>query len=78
MQLAANRSAPAAEVFGTTTDDVNFLTLPTTLCVVPMYATEAGIKFDSDRSRPLITQQALEICPQAKTISVSREEAGSE
>ncbi|CAE6472207.1 unnamed protein product [Rhizoctonia solani] len=65
--LAANRSAPAAEVFGTTNSSINFLTMPTTLCIVPMYASEAGI---NNTTGPLNTQQALEICPQAKTIVV--------
>ncbi|CAE6427338.1 unnamed protein product [Rhizoctonia solani] len=65
--LAANRSAPAAEVFGTTNQSVNFLNMPTTLCVVPMFASEAGIK---NSTALLITQQALELCPQAQSIVV--------
>ncbi|CUA76027.1 hypothetical protein RSOLAG22IIIB_02033 [Rhizoctonia solani] len=66
--LAANRSAPALDTFGTAKQSVNFLTIPTTLCVVPMFASEAGMKNTTDL---LITQQALEICPQAKSIVVS-------
>ncbi|KEP51692.1 hypothetical protein V565_057320 [Rhizoctonia solani 123E] len=66
--LAANRSTTALNTFGTTNQSVNFLTMPTTLCVVPMFASEAGMKNTTDL---LITQQALEICPQAKSIVVS-------
>ncbi|KAG8732284.1 hypothetical protein FRC11_014672 [Ceratobasidium sp. 423] len=66
--LTANRSAPALDIFGTTNQSSNFLTMPTTLCIVPMYAREAGKKNSTDL---LITQQALEICPQAQTIAVS-------
>ncbi|CAE6528975.1 unnamed protein product [Rhizoctonia solani] len=66
--LAANRSSPALETFGTANQSANFLTMPTTLCIVPMYASEAGMKNTTDL---LITQQALEICPQAKSIVVS-------
>ncbi|KAL5634998.1 hypothetical protein ACGC1H_002886 [Rhizoctonia solani] len=66
--LSANRSAPALNTFGTANQSVNFLTMPTTLCVVPMYASEAGMKNTTDL---LITQQALEICPQAQSIVVS-------
>ncbi|KAF8666668.1 hypothetical protein RHS04_09473 [Rhizoctonia solani] len=68
--LAANRSAPAAEVFGTTNSSINFLSMPTTTCIVPMYASEAGIK---NTTAPLNTQQALELCPQAKAIAVRQE-----
>ncbi|KAG9125337.1 hypothetical protein FRC07_008020 [Ceratobasidium sp. 392] len=66
--LAANRSQDAVSVFGTTTDSVNFLTLPTALCIVPMYTDEAGM----GKERKLLTvQQALEICPRAQRIVVS-------
>ena len=41
--------------------------MPTTLCIVPMFASEAGMK---NSINLLITQQALEICPQAKSIVV--------
>ncbi|CAE6461889.1 unnamed protein product [Rhizoctonia solani] len=66
--LTANRTSPALETFGTANQSANFLTMPTTLCIVPMFASEAGIKNTTDF---LITQQALEICPQAKSIVVS-------
>ncbi|KAG8715620.1 hypothetical protein FRC08_010332 [Ceratobasidium sp. 394] len=66
--LAANRSQIAASVFGTTTDNVNFLTIPTTLCIVPMYTDEAGI---GKERKPLTVQQALELCPRAQRIVVS-------
>ncbi|KAJ1307451.1 hypothetical protein OPQ81_001552 [Rhizoctonia solani] len=66
--LTANRSAPALEIFGTTNQTSNFLTMPTSLCIVPMFASDAGIKNSTDL---LITQQALDICPKAQSIAVS-------
>ncbi|QRV85468.1 hypothetical protein RhiJN_13486 [Ceratobasidium sp. AG-Ba] len=65
--LAANRSQPAEAIFGTTTAAPNFLTLPTTLCIVPMYADEAGL---GKVHKPVTVQQALEICPRAQRIVV--------
>ncbi|KDN35144.1 hypothetical protein RSAG8_11832, partial [Rhizoctonia solani AG-8 WAC10335] len=64
--LAANRSAPANETFGTVNATINWTELPKTLCVVPLFAKDAGITNDTDTL--LITQQALEICPQATSI----------
>ncbi|CAE6480331.1 unnamed protein product [Rhizoctonia solani] len=64
--LAANRSAPANETFGTANQTINWTELPKTLCVVPIFAKDAGITNDTDTL--LITQQALEICPQATSI----------
>jgi hypothetical protein len=42
--------------------------MPSTLCIVPMYADEAGI---GEVHELLTTQLALEICPQAQRIAVS-------
>ncbi|KAF8604373.1 hypothetical protein BDV93DRAFT_522485 [Ceratobasidium sp. AG-I] len=70
--LAANRSLDATEVFGTTSKSTNFLTLPKDLCIVPTYANTAGI--GSEKTK-LLTQQALEICPQAQSIAVSTVDA---
>ncbi|CAE6362975.1 unnamed protein product [Rhizoctonia solani] len=64
--LAANRTAPANETFGTANATINWTNLPKTLCVVPIYAKDAGITNDTETL--LITQQALEICPQATSI----------
>ncbi|KAB5592015.1 hypothetical protein CTheo_4539 [Ceratobasidium theobromae] len=69
--LAANRTVPANETFGTTEADVNWTQMPTTLCVVPKFAKEAGINTGNDTEKLLITQQALDLCPQAKTIVCS-------
>ncbi|CAE6399063.1 unnamed protein product [Rhizoctonia solani] len=64
----ANRSAPASEVFGTTSDKPNFTTLPTGLCIVPQFTSQAGI---GQPQKVLIVQQALDLCPRAKRIVVS-------
>ncbi|KAH7342110.1 hypothetical protein B0J17DRAFT_626501 [Rhizoctonia solani] len=64
--LSANRSAPANETFGTTNATINWTELPKSLCVVPKFAKDAGMT--NDTSTLLITQQALELCPQAQTI----------
>ncbi|KAG8793926.1 hypothetical protein FRC12_001150 [Ceratobasidium sp. 428] len=67
--LAANRTLAAASVFGTTSDSFNFLTLPTALCIVPMYNDEAGM---GKEHKVLTVQQALEICPRAQCIVVGQ------
>ncbi|CAE6427982.1 unnamed protein product [Rhizoctonia solani] len=64
--LASNRSAPANETFGTTDATINWTELPKSLCVVPKFAKDAGITNNTDTL--LITQQALELCPQATSI----------
>ncbi|KAJ1307184.1 hypothetical protein OPQ81_001300 [Rhizoctonia solani] len=64
--LAANRSAPANETFGTANATINWTQLPKSLCVVPKFAKDAGMT--NDTSILLITQQALELCPQAQSI----------
>ncbi|KAG8733667.1 hypothetical protein FRC11_004129 [Ceratobasidium sp. 423] len=64
--LAANRSAPANETFGTANATINWTELPKSLCVVPKFAKDAGMT--NDTSILLITQQALELCPQAQSI----------
>ncbi|CAE6527682.1 unnamed protein product [Rhizoctonia solani] len=65
-----NRTESAADVFGTTTQSINWTSMPDTLCVVPMYSNEAGMGSDK---KPLTAQQALEICPRAQRISVHNE-----
>ncbi|CAE6424416.1 unnamed protein product [Rhizoctonia solani] len=64
--LSANRSAPANETFGTANATINWTELPKSLCVVPKFAKDAGMT--NDTSTLLITQQALELCPQAQSI----------
>ncbi|CAE6518975.1 unnamed protein product [Rhizoctonia solani] len=63
----ADRSVEASNLFGTTTDSPNFTEIPTTLCIVPKYANEAGI---GEEKTPLIAQQALDLCPRAERIAV--------
>ncbi|KAG8730495.1 hypothetical protein FRC11_006571 [Ceratobasidium sp. 423] len=63
----ADRSVEASTLFGTTTDSPNFTEIPTSLCIVPMYADEAGI---GEKKTPLIAQQALDLCPRAERIAV--------
>ncbi|KAJ1310764.1 hypothetical protein OPQ81_009285 [Rhizoctonia solani] len=62
-----NRTEPAANVFGTTTQSINWTSMPDSLCVVPMYTNEAGMGSEKE---PLTTQQALDICPRAQRIAV--------
>ncbi|KAF8688890.1 hypothetical protein RHS03_09426, partial [Rhizoctonia solani] len=64
--LASNRSAPANETFGTTEATINWTKLPKSLCVVPKFAKDAGITNNTETL--LLTQQALELCPQATSI----------
>ncbi|KAJ1305736.1 hypothetical protein OPQ81_010468 [Rhizoctonia solani] len=63
----ADRSVEASTLFGTTADSPNFTEIPTTLCIVPKYANEAGI---GQEKTPLIAQQALDLCPRAERIAV--------
>ncbi|CCO35305.1 hypothetical protein RSOLAG1IB_01110 [Rhizoctonia solani AG-1 IB] len=67
--LASNRSAPANETFGTADATINWTQLPKSLCVVPKFAKDAGITNNTDTL--LLTQQALELCPQATSIVCS-------
>ncbi|KAG9074394.1 hypothetical protein FRC06_010726, partial [Ceratobasidium sp. 370] len=60
-----DRSSEAAATFGTTTDPVNWPTIPKGLCIVPQYANEAGL---GKQETPLTVQQAMELCPQATRI----------
>ncbi|KAB5587432.1 hypothetical protein CTheo_9130 [Ceratobasidium theobromae] len=69
--VAANRTAPANETFGTAEREVNFTEMPTSLCVVPQFAKQAGINPGNDTEKLLITQQALDLCPQAASIVTS-------
>ncbi|CAE6438009.1 hypothetical protein RSOLAG22IIIB_06790 [Rhizoctonia solani] len=62
-----DRTESASSVFGTTTQSINWTSLPTTLCVVPMYTNEAGM---GSEKKTLTAQQALEICPRAQRIAV--------
>ncbi|KAH7330689.1 hypothetical protein B0J17DRAFT_160725 [Rhizoctonia solani] len=64
---ALNRTEPAANTFGTTTQNINWTSMPDSLCVVPMYTNEAGM---GSEKKPLTTQQALDICPRAQRIAV--------
>ncbi|CAE6482250.1 unnamed protein product [Rhizoctonia solani] len=64
----ANRSASASEVFGTTSDQPNFTTLPTGLCIVPQYTNKAGL---GQPQKAITVQNALELCPRAQRIVVS-------
>ncbi|EUC63000.1 hypothetical protein RSOL_468730, partial [Rhizoctonia solani AG-3 Rhs1AP] len=64
----ADRSAPASEVFGTTSDQPNFTTLPTGLCIVPQYTNQAGL---GEPQKAITVQNALELCPRAQRIVVS-------
>lgn len=70
MQRTADRSSEAASVFGTTSDNPNFFDMPKELCIVPKYSSEAGIDH-GEEPKPLTTQQALDLCPQATRIAVS-------
>ncbi|CAE6492458.1 unnamed protein product [Rhizoctonia solani] len=65
-----NRTEPAANVFGTTTQSINWTSMPDTLCIVPMYTNEAGMGSDT---KTLTAQQALELCPRAERIAVHNE-----
>ncbi|KAF8592828.1 hypothetical protein BDV93DRAFT_358167, partial [Ceratobasidium sp. AG-I] len=64
---AATPTAQASTIFGTTTSSPNFSSSPTGVCIVPMFANEAGL--GSDKT-PLTNQQALELCPNATNIVV--------
>ncbi|KAG8683013.1 hypothetical protein FRC09_016356 [Ceratobasidium sp. 395] len=63
----ANRTSEAAATFGTTTDSVNWTTLPKGLCIVPQYANQAGI---GEEKSLTTVQQAMELCPQCTRIAV--------
>ncbi|GAB1523850.1 hypothetical protein RhiTH_007000 [Rhizoctonia solani] len=65
---SADPSAHASSVFGTTAQDPNYQSRPTALCIVPDMAKDAGL---SQGQEQLVVKQALELCPQAKTIAVS-------
>ncbi|KAF8761205.1 hypothetical protein RHS01_00305 [Rhizoctonia solani] len=65
---SANPLAHASSVFGTTAQDPNYQSHPTALCIVPDMAKDAGL---SQGQEQLAAKQALELCPQAKTIAVS-------
>ncbi|KAF8746340.1 Extradiol ring-cleavage dioxygenase, class III enzyme, subunit B, partial [Rhizoctonia solani] len=68
LQQSADPSAHASSVFGTTAQDPNYQSRPTALCIVPDMAKDAGL---SQGQEQLVVKQALELCPQAKTIAVS-------
>ncbi|KAG9104694.1 hypothetical protein FRC06_000081 [Ceratobasidium sp. 370] len=65
-----DHGSEAAATFGTTTDSVNWQTMPKGLCIVPEYANEVGL---SKEQTPLTTQQAMELCPQATRIAVHKD-----
>ncbi|CAE6508239.1 unnamed protein product, partial [Rhizoctonia solani] len=65
---SADRSAPASGVFGTTPQEPNYQTHPTGLCIIPAMARDAGLS--PGQEQPTV-QQAIELCPEAKTIAVS-------
>ncbi|KAG8743424.1 hypothetical protein FRC10_012089 [Ceratobasidium sp. 414] len=65
-----DHGSEATVTFGTTTDSVNWQTMPKDLCIVPEYASEAGL---SKEQTPLTTQQAMELCPQATRIVVHKD-----
>ncbi|CUA74470.1 hypothetical protein RSOLAG22IIIB_11225 [Rhizoctonia solani] len=69
---SADRSAPASGVFGTTPQDPNYQTHPTGLCIVPALAKDAGLS--QGQEQPTV-QQAMDLCPEAKTIAVSTKNA---
>ncbi|KEP51027.1 hypothetical protein V565_068880 [Rhizoctonia solani 123E] len=65
---SADPYASASTVFGTVSQDPNYQSHPTGLCVVPVLAKDAGLSQGQDR---LIVQQAIQLCPDASTIAVS-------
>ncbi|KAG9085098.1 hypothetical protein FS749_004701 [Ceratobasidium sp. UAMH 11750] len=65
-----DHGSDATATFGTTTDSVNWQTMPKGLCIVPEYANEVGL---SKEKTPLTTQQAMELCPQATRIAVHKD-----
>ncbi|CCO27936.1 hypothetical protein BN14_01926 [Rhizoctonia solani AG-1 IB] len=65
---SADPSAHASRVFGTTSQDPNYQTHPTTLCVVPAMAKDAGL---SQGQEELTVKQAIELCQEVNTIAVS-------
>jgi hypothetical protein len=69
LQQSADPSAHASRVFGTTSQDPNYQTHPTTLCIVPAMAKDAGL---SQGQEELTVKQAIELCQEANTIAVSQ------
>ncbi|EUC65626.1 hypothetical protein RSOL_448830 [Rhizoctonia solani AG-3 Rhs1AP] len=65
---SADPYASASTVFGTVSQDPNYQSRPTGLCVVPALAKDAGLSQGQNR---LIVQQAIQLCPDASTIAVS-------
>ncbi|CAE6439477.1 unnamed protein product [Rhizoctonia solani] len=65
---AADPSAPASRVFGTTQQEPNYQSHPNELCIVPALAKYAGLSQGQDQ---LNVKQAIQLCSEAKTISVS-------
>ncbi|KEP47936.1 hypothetical protein V565_138890, partial [Rhizoctonia solani 123E] len=61
-------SAPASSVFDTTPQDPNYQAHPTELCVVPTLARDAGL---SQGQEQLTARQAMQLCSDARSISVS-------
>ncbi|CAE6482694.1 unnamed protein product [Rhizoctonia solani] len=67
-QQSTDPSAPASSVFDTTPQDPNYQAHPTELCVVPTLARDAGL---SQGQEQLTARQAMQLCSDARSISVS-------
>ncbi|CAE6455760.1 unnamed protein product [Rhizoctonia solani] len=65
---SADPSATASIVFGPTPQNPNYQSRPTGLCIVPALAKDAGL---SQGQEPLTVQQAIKLCPEASTVTVS-------
>ncbi|CAE6348044.1 unnamed protein product [Rhizoctonia solani] len=65
---SADPFAPASSVFGSTPQTPNYQAHPTELCVVPALARDAGL---SQGQEQLTAQQAMQLCSDARSISVS-------
>ncbi|CAE6435086.1 unnamed protein product [Rhizoctonia solani] len=63
-----NRTESAVTAFGTTTQTINWTSMPETLCVVPAYTNKAGM---GSEKKELTVQQALDLCPRAKRVAVN-------
>ncbi|CAE6457260.1 hypothetical protein RSOLAG1IB_03103 [Rhizoctonia solani AG-1 IB] len=65
---SVNRTEPAVNAFGTTTQTINWTSMPETLCVVPAYTNKAGM---GSEKKALTVQQALDLCPRAQRVAVN-------
>ncbi|GAB1523858.1 hypothetical protein RhiTH_007008 [Rhizoctonia solani] len=64
---SVNRTQPAVDAFGTTTQSINWTSMPETLCVVPAYTNKAGM---GSEKKELTVQQALDLCPRAQRVAI--------